>query len=31
MDVLAAVSACPSDRGAPNRGEPKPLGIKVFD
>lgn len=31
MDVLAAVSACPSDRSAPNRDGPKPLGIKIFE
>jgi hypothetical protein len=31
MDVLAAVSACPSDRSAPNRAGPKPLGIKSVD
>lgn len=30
MDVLAAVSACPSDRRATNDGRAKPLGITVF-
>jgi uncharacterized protein YcgI (DUF1989 family) len=30
MDVLAAVSACPSDRRATNDGRAKPLGIRVF-
>ena len=29
MDVLAAVSACPSDRRATNDGRTKPLGITV--
>ena len=31
MDVLAAVSACPSDRNETNGGSTKPLGIKIFD
>ena len=30
MDVLAAVSACPSDRRATNDGRAKPLGITVY-
>jgi uncharacterized protein YcgI (DUF1989 family) len=31
MDVLAAVSACPSDGPAPNGGRIKPLGFKIYD
>ena len=31
MDILAAVSACPSDGRTTNDGSPKPLGITVFD
>ena len=31
MDILAAVSACPSDGRTTNDGDPKPLGITVFD
>jgi uncharacterized protein YcgI (DUF1989 family) len=30
MDILAAVSACPSERRATNDGRAKPLGIRVF-
>jgi hypothetical protein len=31
MDVLAAISACPSDVSPVNGGTLKPLGIKIFD
>ena len=30
MNVLAAISACPSDNSPVNDFRPKPLGIKVF-
>lgn len=31
MDVLAAVSACPSDRAPTNGGKCRPLGLKIFE
>ena len=31
MDLLCAVSACPSDMGQTNEGNPKPLGVQIFD
>ncbi len=31
IDVLAAVSACPSETSASNHGEPKPLGLDVWE
>ncbi len=31
MNILAAISACPSDGRATNDGNPKPLGITVYD
>jgi uncharacterized protein YcgI (DUF1989 family) len=30
IDVLAAVSACPSETSASNHGEPKRLGLEVW-
>jgi hypothetical protein len=30
MDVLAGISACPSDKARTNNGQPNPLGIKIF-
>jgi len=30
MDVLAGISACPSDKARTNNGRPNPLGIKIF-
>lgn len=30
IDVLAAVSACPSETSATNHGKPKPLGLEVW-
>ena len=30
IDVLAAVSACPSETSASNGGDPKPLGLEVW-
>jgi uncharacterized protein YcgI (DUF1989 family) len=31
MDILAAVSACPSDNTHINDFLPKPLGIQIFE
>jgi len=31
IDVLAAVSACPSETSASNHGQPKPLGLEVWE
>jgi len=30
MDILAGISACPSDKARTNNGQPNPLGIKIF-
>ena len=31
MDILAAISACPSESTATNDGRAKPLGVKIFE